>query len=193
MSEAEARFLTPDEVASYCGVTLQTVTGWLVKGRLKAADAEKAQVKARDLVHFMHQNHLAIPAELLSNHTSASTNPTPKVLVVDEDKPMATAIERVLRNMGLEVIQVNNVFDASVTYIRRKPQLMTLDLAMQGMNGIELIEHIRSTQTHKARILVISNSMPSLMAKAKAAGADAVLPKPFDNDSLRRAVRILLG
>lgn len=191
--EPEARHLTPSEVASYCGVSLQTVNGWLHKGRLKAEDAAAPLVRVRDLVHFMHQNHLAIPAELLSNHTIASTNPTPKVLVVDEDKPMANVIERVLRNMGLEVIQVNNGFDAGVTYIRRKPQLMTLDLALEGMGGVELIEHIRSTQTHKAKILVISNSMPSLMAKAKAAGADAVMTKPFDNDSLRRTVRILLG
>lgn len=193
MGEAEARHLTPSEVASYCGVTLQTVTGWLQKGRLKVEDAATPLIKARDLVHFMHQNHLAIPAELLSNHTIASTNSIPKVLVVDEDKPMANVIERVLRNMGLEVIQVNNGFDASVTYIRRKPQLMTLDLNLDGMGGVELIEHIRSTQTHKAKILVISNSMPSLMAKAKTAGADAVMAKPFDNDSLRRTVRILLG
>lgn len=193
MSESEARYLTPDEVASYCGVTLQTVTGWLQKGRLKVEDIATPLIRARDLVHFMHQNHLAIPAELLSNHTIASATLIPKVLVVDEDKPMANVIERVLRNMGLEVIQVNNGFDAGVSYIRRKPQLMTLDLALEGMGGIELIEHLRSTQTHKAKILVISNSVPSLMARAKAVGADAVMAKPFDNDSLRRTVRILLG
>ena len=193
MRESEARYFTPEDVARYCGVSLQTVKNWLRKGRLTAQNAEPTPlIKARDLVHFMHQNHLAIPAELLSDHTSTSTNKTPKVLVVDEDKPMAGMIERVLRNMGLEVIQVNNGFDASVTYIRRKPHLMTLDLSLDGMGGVELIEHIRTTQTHKAKILVISNSMPSLMAKAKAAGADAVLAKPFDNDSLRRAVRILL-
>lgn len=193
MGEPEARHLTPSEVASYCGVSLQTVNGWLQKGRLKAEDPAVPLICVHDLVHFMHQNHLAIPAELLSNHTAAGSNTTPKVLVVDEDKPMANIIERVLRNMGLEVIQVNNGFDAGVTYIRRKPQLMTLDLTLEGMGGVELIEHIRTTQTHKAKILVISNSMPSLMAKAKAAGADAVMTKPFDNDSLRRTVRILLG
>ncbi|MBC6906476.1 response regulator [Saccharophagus sp. K07] len=193
MHESEARYLSPDEVARFCGVSIQTVTSWLQKGKLPSnQESGEHLVRARDLVHFMHQNHLAIPAELLSEHTHASTNPVPKALVVDEDKPMANAIERVLRNMGLEVLQVNNGFDASVTYIRRKPHLMTLDLNLEGIGGVELIEHIRNTQTHKAKILVISNSMPSLMSKAKAAGADAVITKPFDNDSLRRAVRILL-
>jgi|SRR5690606_20738105 len=193
MHEPEARYLSLEDVARYCGVSAQTVTSWLQKGRLPSnPEGGESCIKARDLVHFMHQNHLAIPAELLSEHKHASTSKTPKALVVDEDKPMANAIERVLRNMGLDVIQVNNGFDAGVTYIQRKPQLMTLDLNLDGMGGIELIEHIRNTQTHRAKILVISNSMPSLMTKAKTAGADAVIAKPFDNDSLRRAVRILL-
>lgn len=192
MHEPEARYLSPEEVARLCGVSAQTVTSWIERGRLPSSQgSSKPRVLPGDLIHFMHQNHLAIPAELLSEPATGSST-TPRILVVDEDKPTANAIERVFRNMGLEVIQVNNGFDASITYIRRKPELMTLDLKLDGMGGIELIEHLRATQTHKAKILVISDSMPSLMAKAKAAGADAVLAKPFDNDSLRRAVRILL-
>lgn len=193
MAEPADSFLDPDEVARHCGVSSQTVASWIQRGRLRGELREGLHRIARhDLLHFMHQNHLAIPVELLTEQTHPSTANTLKALVVDEDKPMANVIERVLRNMGLEVIQVNNGFDASVSYIQRKPQLMTLDLSLDGMSGIELIEHIRATQTHKAKILVISDSMPSLMAKAKAAGADAVLTKPFDNDSLRRTVRILL-
>lgn len=194
MTDSADVFFSPEEVASYCGVSTQTVISWLQKGRLRCIEREKgSRIKLDDLTDFMHKNHLAIPAELLTDQTVTAAGKHPRVLVVDEDKPTANAIERVFRHMGLDVMQVNNGFDASVTYIRRKPDLMTLDLKLDGMGGIELIEHIRATQTHKAKILVISNSMPSLMAKAKSAGADAVLAKPFDNDSLRRAVRILLN
>jgi CheY-like chemotaxis protein len=194
MTEPTDAFSSPEEVARYCGVSLETVASWLRKGRLHYTEGEHGPlIKPDDLADFMHQNHLAIPAELLTDQTTATAGKPPRILVVDEDKPTAIAIERVFRNMGLDVMQVNNGFDASVTYIRRKPDLMTLDLTLEGMGGIELIKHLRATQTHKAKILVISDSMPSLMAKAKTAGADAVLAKPFDNDSLRRAVRILLS
>jgi two-component system response regulator VicR len=194
MTESADAFSSPEEVARYCGVSLQTVISWLQKGRLRKTEGDQGPlIRTEDLVNFMHQNHLAIPAELLSESSNTASHQNLRILVVDEDKPTANAIERVFRNMGLEVVQVNNGFDASVTYIRRKPDLMTLDLKLEGMGGIELIEHLRATQTHRAKILVISDSMPSLMAKAKAAGADAVLAKPFDNDSLRRAVRILLN
>lgn len=183
-----------ETVARYCGVSIPTVNSWLKGGQLVWAQGnEGPEIRIEDLVNFMHRNHLALPAELLSEPLATTADTPPRILVVDEDKPTAIAIERVFRNMGFEVMQVNNGFDASITYIRRKPDLMTLDLKLEGMGGVELIEHIRATQTHKAKILVISDSMPSLMTKAKAAGADAVLAKPFDNDSLRRAVRILLN
>lgn len=194
MTESADAFASPEEVARYCGVPLQTVLSWLQKRQLRSIEGGQGLlVKTADLADFMHQNHLALPAELIADQPNKNTDRPPRILVVDEDKPTAIAIERVFRNMGLDVMQVNNGFDASVTYIRRKPDLMTLDLTLEGMGGIELIKHLRATQTHKAKILVISDSMPSLMAKAKTAGADAVLAKPFDNDSLRRAVRILLS
>lgn len=193
MRDTQVQLLNPQQVAQYCGVSLSAVEGWLHKGRLHAErQGADYLVKPRDLVQFMHQNHLAIPAELMHASPSSEHQAT-RVLVVDEDRPMAMNIERVLRSMGLEVIQANNGYDASITYIKRKPQLMTLDLSLEGMGGVELIKNIRATQNHKSKILVITDSMPSLISKAREAGADAILNKPFDNDALRRNVRILLG
>jgi CheY-like chemotaxis protein len=194
MSNRPEGAFTLEDVAHYCGVPLQTAKGWLQRGRLVAAtDSPVTLVNSAELLEFMQQNDFAIPVELLAPKIIQPQNQIPKVLVVDEDKPAATMTERVLRNMGLDVIQANNAFDAGVAYIRRKPQLMALDLNLEGMGGVELIDNIRSTQTHRAKILVLTNSMPSMMAKAKTVGADAILPKPYDNDSLRRVVRILLG
>lgn len=193
MSDTRARLLTTQQVAQYCGVSIGVVEVWLQTGRLSgAAKDSEYRVRAVDLVHFMQQNHLAVPAELVqAEHANEAHSAL--VLVVDGDRPMAMNIERVLRNMGLGVIQASDGVDASATYIERKPQLMTLDLTLEGMNGVELIEHIRASQGHRAKILVITDSMPSLIGKARQAGADAVLNKPFDNDALRRNVRILLG
>lgn len=195
MSDAQAQLLNPQQVALYCGVSLSAVESWIQNGRLDAEQrGEGYVIRSTDLVNFMHQNHLAIPADLVqAEPEGGESRRVSRVLVVDEDRPMAMNIERVLRNMGLEVIQANNGFDASVHYIKRKPQLMTLDLTLEGMGGVELIQNIRTTQSHRAKILVITDSMPSLIGKAREAGADAFLNKPFDNDALRRNVRILLG
>lgn len=198
MREPVIRYLSSQDVADLCGVPIKTVEAWIHSGRLSLEDDNgEPMVTMGALVEFMEQNDFAIPIGLLNDEHQQGEQETElgetEVLIIDEDRPMANAIERVIRQMGLDVVQVNNGFDATINYFQRKPQLMTLDLDMDGMSGVELIQNIRATQTHNAKILVISNSAPSLLARAKTAGADATLAKPFDNDSLRRAVRILLG
>lgn len=197
MREPDVRYLSTQDVADLCGVPIKTAEDWIRNGRLPLEDnGGEPMVAMGTLIDFMEQNDLAIPIGLLDGeHQQDKQEKEPgktQVLVIDEDRPMANAIERVIRQMGLEVVQVNNGFDATINYVQRQPQLMTLDLNMEGISGVELIENIRATQTHDAKILVISNSAPSLLARAKNAGADATLAKPFDNDSLRRTVRILL-
>lgn len=193
MSHAQAQLLNTSQVAQYCGVSRGSVESWLKNGRLSAErDGSDYLVKPHDLVHFMHHNHLAIPAELAQSESVDQVTPT-RVLVVDEDRPMAINIERVLRSLGLEVFQANKGTEASQEFARHQPRLVTLDLTLEGIGGVSLIEHIRATYSHSPKILVITDSMPSLISKARAAGADAILNKPFDNDALRRNVRILLG
>lgn len=193
MSQAQAQLLNTQQVAQYCGVSRGSVEGWLQKGRLNGErKGSEYLIKPHDLVHFMHHNHLAIPVELMQSELSQGPAIT-RVLVVDEDRPMALTIERVLRSLGLEVFQANKGTEASAEFARHQPRLVTLDLTLAGIGGVSLIEHIRATYSHAPKILVITDSMPSLISKARAAGADAILNKPFDNDALRRNVRILLG
>lgn len=193
MSQAQAQLLNTQQVAQYCGVSRGSVEGWLQKGRLNGErDGAEYKIRPHDLVHFMHHNHLAIPAELTQSELSHEPAAM-RVLVVDEDRPMAVNIERVLRSLGLEVSQVNRGSEATAEFARQQPRLVTLDLTLQGIGGVTLIEHIRATYGQSTKILVITDSMPSLITKARAAGADAILNKPFDNDALRRNVRILLN
>lgn len=181
--------LSAKQVANYCGVPQRTVQSWMQSGRLP--NAGEQAVTSADLIDFMHHNHLAIPAALLDDQNAPGDSNQPRVLVVDEDRPMAQAIARVIRQMGFDVVQFDNGSDANDTLALQQPALVSLDLPMQGMDGLALIASIKSTHP-QTRILVISGAIPSTLAKAKEAGADAVLNKPFDNDSLRRVIRIML-
>lgn len=193
MNNAQAHLLTTDQVAQYCSVSIGTVDSWLTSGRLYAQRSGNEHLITRhDLVLFMHHNHLAIPLEL-QHQDLAHEGECARVVVVDEDRPMAMAIERVLRNMGLDVIQINSGEAASVGLVQYRPQLVTVDLRLEGISGVELIQQICNDSASRPKILVITDGMPSLLHKARAAGADATLSKPFDNDALRRNVRILLA
>ena len=188
------QYLTPQQVANYCGVSERTVEDWLQNGRITAfAKGNESRVKTGDLLRFMDQNHLAIPSELLDAHQFTADQLTPKVLIADEDRAFGQLVERVVKSLGLDTITVNNGYDASVAFIRRRPDLMILDLKLSGMTGLELIQNAKESHDHESKILVISGAMPRILAKARESGADAALQKPIDEDTLRRTVRIILN
>ncbi len=195
--------LTPQDVARYCGVSTQTVDDWLKKGRLEGHDEGGVRcVAAATLIDFMDENNLAIPTDLtvLSTHAvnDAPFTSAPEyhesfsAIVVDSDNQISTAIEDILKDLGLATVRVANALDAGAKYKYSQPKLITLELEAGDLSGIELIENIQMSQAG-TKILVVSNQMPSTLVKAKSAGADAIITKPFDNDTLKRTVKILLN
>ncbi len=195
--------LTPQDVARYCGVSTQTVDDWLKKGRLEGHDEDGVRcVAAATLIDFMDENNLAIPTDLtvLSTHAVNDTAfaSTPELsnsfsaIVVDSDNQISTAIEDILKDLGLATVRAANAVDAGAKYKQTQPKLITLELEAGDLSGIELIENIQMSQAG-TKILVVSNQMPSTLVKAKSAGADAIITKPFDKDTLKRTVKILLN
>lgn len=118
--------------------------------------------------------------------------PVRRALIVDSDRGAARDVAAVLKAMGLEPLLATCPSEADRYYSDLKPELMTLDIDLHGSSGLGLIRKVHALAQHKAKLLVISNQLPSQLAKARRAGAHAVLQKPIDSDSLRRAVRILL-
>jgi two-component system response regulator VicR len=135
------------------------------------------RVTVKDFITFLKENDMPIPSEFVpSNKTT---------LIVDDDIDMANAIKRVLRKNGFVCDTATNGFLAGSKLMQHKPALMTLDLNMPGLNGFELLEHIRKQDEFQdLKILVISALNQDSLNKALALGADAVLSIPFDNQQL---------
>lgn len=208
MRESSAQ-LTPQQVAIYCGVTAQTVDDWLSKGRLVSSDQNgKPVVAAAELIHFMDENHLAIPPDLIdlpqavpapapipeaAPAPAAVTKPSsPCAMIVDNDASTSHSIEVILKDLGLNAIRVANASEAYASYDEHLPQLITLEIETGSGGCLDLIESIRKNHQADTKVLVVSNQMPSTLIKAKSAGADAIITKPFDNDTIKRTVKILL-
>jgi CheY-like chemotaxis protein len=74
-----------------------------------------------------------------------------------------------------------------------KPELITLDLDMPGLNGFEVLSFIRQMpELANLKVIVISGLPSEALQKAKDAGADAVLAKPFENTTLKNIIADLL-
>ncbi|MFB9885146.1 response regulator [Balneatrix alpica] len=182
------RNFSTGEIAKLCDVNLRTVIRWIDRGVLKGFKLPgrgNNRVKEEDLVAFLQEQGMPIPALL------QPTVVNKRILIVDDELPLARALQRLLRNAGYQTEIATDGFQAGSQIASYEPALMTLDLSMPGINGFEVLEFVRA-QYPKIRVLVISALDERRLENALSAGADAVLSKPFENNILLEQIEALM-
>jgi len=184
------RILTTGDIAELCGVNFRTVIRWIQRGYLKAFQLPGRgdnRVLMKDFLDFLHANNMPVPEEL----EGASE---PRVLIVEDDKRMAQSIQRALKRKGFETMISLDGFMAGVVASTFKPTVMTLDLKMPSLGGVEILKGIRKNpELAGIKVLVVSAMPREELDEALAAGADDVLEKPFTNNDLVAKVAQLAG
>ncbi len=104
-----------------------------------------------------------------------------KVLVVDDAIFMRKMISDILESNGMEVAgEADNGAEAVKMYGELKPDMVTMDIIMPEMNGIDAVRHIISEDS-KAKIIMCSAlGQQALVQDALEAGAKDFLIKPFN-------------
>jgi CheY-like chemotaxis protein len=121
------------------------------------------------------------PAECTMNARGGAPA-TAVVLIVEDEAPIAEVVSYVVEDAGYTPLVVANGLQALEAAQARWPALVITDLMMPRLNGVELIAALRAeaaADRHKPSLPVILLTAAG-MTRAHAAGADAVLPKPFD-------------
>ncbi|GJM26003.1 MAG: chemotaxis protein CheY [Phycisphaerae bacterium] len=112
-----------------------------------------------------------------------------QVLVVDDAAFMRHMLQQILVEMDCEIVaEAGDGKEAIEAYQKHRPDLVTLDLVMPNMGGLEALEKIRELDP-KARVIVISaiDQRSSLMQAVKLGAVDYVV-KPFDRDGVKKAL-----
>lgn len=182
------KILSSRDTAKHCGVSFRTVIRWIERGELQAyrlPGRGDYRITAVELRRFMRRT--GIPDAL------APPEPIPRVLVVDDDPAMVRAIARVLGPAGFETRSAADGFVAGSLLQSFQPGLMILDLQMPRMDGLAVLDYLREHPVpFPLKVLVVSGDTPERLQEAMARGAHAILAKPFLNDELLEAVRILV-
>ena len=108
--------------------------------------------------------------------------------VVEDDREVRTALNRLLRSMGHDV----HLFESAEAFDEHPAQVdcLILDVRLPGVSGIELSERLREKGSRLPVVFITGDSDP--LSRDRARDADAIIPpavtKPFSDQELMDAV-----
>jgi len=121
----------------------------------------------------------------------SETTSAPTILVVDDDPHILLALRLALQSRGYVVRAVPNGPSALAAAQDARPDAVVLDLAMPRMDGVEVIERLR-TWTRIPIIVLSAHTDEANKVRALDAGADDFVDKPFGNEELLARIRSAL-
>jgi two-component system KDP operon response regulator KdpE len=112
-----------------------------------------------------------------------------RILVVDDETQITRVLRTSLQSNGHEVTVAQDGVDALAKFMKMQPDLVITDLAMPGMDGIELTRGIREHSQVPVIVLSVRNQDAAKVA-ALDEGADDYITKPFSIQELLARVRV---
>lgn len=173
------------EVANICGVVNQTAINWIRSGHLKAFSTPGGQYRVYrdDLVLFMKNRGMRIPAELNAVNDDLTRNEQNSILIVDDDHGLNAVLKKYLEKIFPDIVfyQAFDGFEAGAKLVEKNPFCILLDLDLPGVNGFDLCSRLKSSDDYKKPYVIIITALEDddVESKVKDIGADLFFRKPL--------------
>ncbi|MFD1674692.1 response regulator [Alicyclobacillus fodiniaquatilis] len=117
-----------------------------------------------------------------------------KILVVDDAAFMRMMIKDILSKNGFEVVgEAADGAQAIDKYQELRPDLVTMDITMPDVDGIEALKRIRAFDPNARVIVCSAMGQQTMVIEAIQAGAKDFIVKPFQADRVIEAVQKALA
>lgn len=117
-----------------------------------------------------------------------------KVLIVDDAAFMRMMIKDILEKNGFEIVgEANNGLKAVELYKAENPDVVTMDITMPDMDGIEAVKAIKAFDPEAKIIMCSAMGQQTMVMDAIRSGAKDFIVKPFQADRVLEAIRKVLG
>ena len=118
-----------------------------------------------------------------------------KILVIDDEAPIAVMIKKMLEKAGHEVEIAINGYEGLILFDKFHPELLITDIVMPEKEGLELIFELRR-KNPELKIVAISGDgrfqYQGYLTSAKHLGANMVFQKPLDHKEFMKSISELL-
>jgi DNA-binding response OmpR family regulator len=117
-----------------------------------------------------------------------------KVVIVEDDDRIATALAVRLNSAGYETLVAGDALSGMRTVVNSNPDLVLLDISMPAGNGFTMAERIRTVLPNPVPVIFLTASkQPEFRARARQLGAAGYFEKPYEAADLLAAVRRQIG
>jgi FixJ family two-component response regulator len=119
-------------------------------------------------------------------------SPTPTIFIVDDDAAVRKGLARLLRSAGLAVTTFASPREFLDQHDANAPGCLVLDVAMPGLNGLELQQALIAGGHELAIVFLTGHGDIPMSVQAMKRGAVDFLTKPVNDDDLLKAVRVAI-
>lgn len=117
-----------------------------------------------------------------------------EIFIVDDSQIQLILLEKVLTNQGFAIQSFTEGWELIAALNHTKPSLIISDIDMPTLNGFELLQEIKNRFERRIPFFFISSMSDSDTEKrARKAGAQGVIKKPFQDSMLLEAINNMLG
>ncbi len=117
-----------------------------------------------------------------------------KILIVDDAAFMRMILKNILTSHSFQVVgEAENGMQAVQKYRELSPDLVTMDITMPEMDGIQALKEIRKNNPNAKVLMCSAMGQEAMVVEAIRAGAKDFIVKPFQEDLVIEKIKKILG
>jgi two-component system, NtrC family, nitrogen regulation response regulator NtrX len=116
-----------------------------------------------------------------------------RVLIIDDEQGIRTALGQLLEYEGYEVRAVSDAPAGIAAYRDWKPELVFMDVKLPGMDGLEGLRRLRAEHPDASVVMISGHGTIQTAVEATQLGAYDFLEKPLDTDRVLVTIRNALS
>ena len=117
-----------------------------------------------------------------------------RILIVDDSNFMRQSLKAIMEHLGYTVVgTAENGIDAVAKYRDLKPDIVTLDIIMPQMGGLQGLKLLKSVDPDAVVVMVSSRADKESVVECAKAGAKHYLLKPFDETKVGEVMSRVTG